>query len=138
MSSLNEYVDSFDEDTLPLDVPADGDGAAAAAGDDDAAAPLVKHGCTNDVRQLWADSRADVPEDLEGALRRAGLLAGAAWPAQKRPKRKLALAADEQKQDPKKKKRHVNRANQKLTNTHLSADSELGRLLKSGLPSGDS
>ena len=107
--------------------------AAAAAGDDDAAAPLVKHGCTNDVRQLWADSRADVPEDLEGALRRAGLLAGAAGPAQKRPKRKLVHAGDEKKKEPK--KRHVNRANQKLTNTHLSADSELGRLLKSGLPS---
>ena len=105
------------------------DAHTVATDEGEVAGSAYKHGCTNDVRELWADTRADVPEDLEGALRKAGLLDGAAN-KQKRPKRPMAHAVEKKKEA---KKRHVNRANMKLTNTHLGADTEIGRLLKTDL-----
>jgi hypothetical protein len=68
-----EYHDVFNEGLLPLDGDFDGEEASKGG-------KVLRHGCTNDVRQCWADTAADLKrlagEDkaLEAELKRLNLI----------------------------------------------------------------
>lgn len=74
----------FDEANLPLDAPFPTSGRATAA------VSLRKHGCTNDIRQLWNDTLRHWPTDrlsFERELVKAGLTTQEMLEANRRQKK---------------------------------------------------
>ncbi|EQC29242.1 hypothetical protein SDRG_13115 [Saprolegnia diclina VS20] len=136
-SKKTKYMLTFDAHHLPLDMPFPdhrhghmhhpkwdlapkfGKGAGTVA--------LLKHGCTNDIRDLWRDTLRDWPTDraaLERKLVQSGLTTQANIDAN-RAKRKLHIKS-KAKVARVKKQRDI-----KITNTHLIG-TELGQVLAKG------
>lgn len=87
-----------------------------------------RHGCTNDVREMYLATRASVPEsdyDMHRVLLEHKLLE----PNELMRRPRLAVRGDNVDNDGKpKKRRYYERKNQRMTNTHLEG-TEIGALL---------
>ncbi|KUF96945.1 Ubiquitin-conjugating enzyme E2 N [Phytophthora nicotianae] len=129
------YMFKFDKDHLPLDVPfPDAKRRNVASSDRWDLLPkrgpkfqMVKHGCTNDIRQLWRDTLRTWPSDraeFEKKLVQAGLTTQAKVDASRR-QMKRRLKEDKKKNRPRK-QRDI-----KITNHHLIG-TKLGEILAKG------
>lgn len=108
ISERNVYIDVLDASHVPLD--GDYDGAVVYQG------AAFKHGCTNDVRDMWAATLAETKpfmgdKELEAELFRLNLISRPGAAVQKK---KVISAADAKKE-----RRKVKRRIMKPTNTHL-------------------
>uniref|UniRef100_H3GFD0 TFA2 Winged helix domain-containing protein n=1 Tax=Phytophthora ramorum TaxID=164328 RepID=H3GFD0_PHYRM len=132
---VNTYMFKFDKDHLPLDVPfPDAKRRNVASSDRWDLLPkrgpkfqMVKHGCTNDIRQLWRDTLRTWPSDraeFEKKLVQAGLTTQAKVDANRR-QMKRRLKEDKKKNRPRK-QRDI-----KITNHHLIG-TKLGEILAKG------
>jgi hypothetical protein len=87
-----------------------------------------RHGCTKDVRELYLQTRASVPESdaaLQSLLREHKLLE----PGESMRRARLKVSMEKVDNDGKpKKRRYYERKNQRMTNTHLDG-TEIGALL---------
>jgi hypothetical protein len=87
-----------------------------------------RHGCTKDVRELYLQTRAWVPESdaaLQSLLREHKLLE----PGESMRRARLKVSLEKVDNDGKpKKRRYYERKNQRMTNTHLDG-TEIGALL---------
>lgn len=128
------YMFKFDKDNLPLDVPFPDAKKRSISSDRWDVLPkrgakfqMVKHGCTNDIRQLWRDTLRSWPTDrveFEKKLVQAGLTTQAKVDANRRQmKRRM-------KEDTKKTRTRKQR-DIKISNQHLIG-TELGEILAKG------
>lgn len=135
VSKKIRFMFKFDKDHLPLDMPFPNAKKQHVAGDHWDTLPkrgqkfqLAKHGCTNDIRQLWRDTLRHWPVDrveFERKLVQAGLTTQAKVDANRRQiKRRL-------KEDKKKKPRPRKQRDIKISNQHLIG-TELGEILAKG------
>ncbi|EEY67747.1 uncharacterized protein PITG_17978 [Phytophthora infestans T30-4] len=135
VSKKIKYMFKFDKDHLPLDVPfPDAKRRNIASSDRWDLLPkrgpkfqMVKHGCTNDIRQLWRDTLRTWPTDraeFEKKLVQAGLTTQAKVDANRR-QMKRRLKEDKKKNRPRK-QRDI-----KITNHHLIG-TKLGEILAKG------
>ncbi|KAG2788916.1 hypothetical protein PC129_g4016 [Phytophthora cactorum] len=135
VSKKIKYMFKFDKDHLPLDVPfPDAKRRNVASSDRWDLLPkrgpkfqMVKHGCTNDIRQLWRDTLRTWPSDraeFEKKLVQAGLTTQAKVDANRR-QMKRRLKEDKKKNRPRK-QRDI-----KITNHHLIG-TKLGEILAKG------
>lgn len=129
MHSGNEYVDTFDEKTVPVEPVLSAELGAGQS--------LFKHGCTNDVRAAWLDTAKLTPADpgiLQKELVAANLAAGSNVQQQvTAAQRRRASNKRQRSGDPasgeKKKKKRYNRGYHKITNEHLEG-TIIGDILK--------
>lgn len=117
MSVHNVYVEKFDESHLPLD--------EAFGGAEECSGTAFKHGCTNDVRRLWAESldgmrHAYDDASVERELIAAGLIAPPERPMVGDATRPAA------KSEPKQKRMRISK---NVHNTHLQG-TEYGAILE--------
>ncbi|CAH0485059.1 unnamed protein product [Peronospora farinosa] len=135
VSKKIKYMFKFDKDHLPLDVPfPDAKRRNVASSDRWDLLPrrgpkfqMVKHGATNDIRQLWRDTLRTWPSDraeFEKKLVQAGLTTQAKVDANRR-QLKRRLKEDKKKNRPRK-QRDI-----KITNHHLIG-TKLGEILAKG------
>ncbi|CAI5747441.1 unnamed protein product [Peronospora destructor] len=135
VSKKIKYMFKFDKDHLPLDVPfPDAKRRNVASSDRWDLLPrrgpkfqMVKHGATNDIRQLWRDTLRTWPSDraeFEKKLVQAGLTTQAKVDANRR-QMKRRLKEDKKKNRPRK-QRDI-----KITNHHLIG-TKLGEILAKG------
>ncbi|CAH0479378.1 unnamed protein product [Peronospora belbahrii] len=135
VSKKIKYMFKFDKDHLPLDVPFPDAKRWNVASSDrwdllpkrGPKFPLVKHGATNDIRQLWRDTLRTWPSDraeFEKKLVQAGLTTQAKVDANRR-QLKRRLKEDKKKNRPRK-QRDI-----KITNHHLIG-TKLGEILAKG------
>ncbi|EGZ23905.1 hypothetical protein PHYSODRAFT_325079 [Phytophthora sojae] len=135
VSKKIKYMFKFDKDHLPLDVPfPDAKRRNIASSDRWDLLPkrgpkfqMVKHGCSNDIRQLWRDTLRAWPSDraeFEKKLVQAGLTTQAKVDASRR-QMKRRLKEDKKKNRPRK-QRDI-----KITNHHLIG-TKLGEILAKG------
>eukprot|EP00629_Pelagomonadales_sp_RCC1024_P015573 CAMPEP_0119273962 /NCGR_PEP_ID=MMETSP1329-20130426/11226_1 /TAXON_ID=114041 /ORGANISM="Genus nov. species nov., Strain RCC1024" /LENGTH=369 /DNA_ID=CAMNT_0007274229 /DNA_START=170 /DNA_END=1275 /DNA_ORIENTATION=- len=126
MHSANQYADAFDATTLPChgeDPLLDSEGAPPRG-----SWPLAKHGCTNDVRELWLKTAAETPVDhaqLERKMIDEKLDSNR---KKERPRRKRAARVE----DETKKRRRLAPMFHRLTNTHLKG-TEIGAILEEAM-----
>lgn len=116
MHKDNNYIDVFDDSKMPV-VPGLDKGG-----------PIFKHGCTNDVKDLWFATTSKTPKDraeLAQLLKNANLddAAATARRPTKRPRRTAEPAVTK-----KRKKQQRSDAHVKITNTHLRG-TEIGNIL---------
>ncbi|RLN59228.1 hypothetical protein BBJ28_00016449 [Nothophytophthora sp. Chile5] len=125
----------FDKDHLPLDVPFPDAKKRNVASSDrwdvlpkrGPKFPMVKHGCSNDIRQLWRDTLRAWPSDraeFERKLVQAGLTTQAKVDANRR-QLKRRMKEDKKKNRPRK-QRDI-----KISNQHLIG-TKLGEILAKG------
>ncbi|KAG1684990.1 hypothetical protein DVH05_009820 [Phytophthora capsici] len=135
VSKKIKYMFKFDKDHLPLDVPfPDAKRRNVASSDRWDLLPkrgpkfqMVKHGCSNDIRQLWRDTLRTWPSDraeFDKKLVQAGLTTQAKVDASRR-QMKRRLKEDKKKNRPRK-QRDI-----KITNHHLIG-TKLGEILAKG------
>uniref|UniRef100_A0AAV1TAD9 TFIIE beta domain-containing protein n=1 Tax=Peronospora matthiolae TaxID=2874970 RepID=A0AAV1TAD9_9STRA len=135
ISKKIKYMFKFDKDHLPLDVPfPDAKRRNVASSDRWDLLPkrgpkfqMVKHGATNDIRQLWRDTLRSWPSDraeFEKKLVQAGLTTQSKVDANRR-QMKRRLKEDKKKNRPRK-QRDI-----KITNHHLIG-TKLGEILSKG------
>lgn len=135
VSKKIKFMFKFDKDHLPLDVPfPDAKRRNIASNDRWDLLPkrgpkfqMVKHGCSNDIRQLWRDTMRTWPSDradFEKKLVQAGLTTQAKVDANRR-QMKRRLKEDKKKNRPRK-QRDI-----KITNHHLIG-TKLGEILAKG------
>lgn len=118
MHKDNHYIDVFDDTRIPV-VPGI-----------DKVGPILKHGCTNDVKDLWFATANKTPKDraeLAQLLKNANLddAAATARRPTKRPRRNPAVEPAVTK---KKRRQQRSDAHVKITNTHLRG-TEIGNIL---------
>ncbi|TDH65001.1 uncharacterized protein CCR75_009307 [Bremia lactucae] len=135
VSKKMKFMFKFDKDHLPLDVPFPDAKRRNIASSDrwdllpkrGPKFPMVKHGCSNDIRQLWRDTLRMWPSDraeFEKKLIQAGLTTQAKVDANRRQmKRRM--------KDDKKKNRPRKQRDIKITNHHLIG-TKLGEILSKG------
>ncbi|RLN62472.1 hypothetical protein BBP00_00004731 [Phytophthora kernoviae] len=135
VSKKIKFMFKFDKDHLPMDVPfPDAKRRNVASSDRWDLLPkrgpkfqMVKHGCTNDIRQLWRDTLRSWPSDraeFDKKLVQAGLTTQAKVDASRR-QMKRRLKEDKKKNRPRK-QRDI-----KITNHHLIG-TKLGEILAKG------
>jgi hypothetical protein len=115
MSSKNTYIYQFTHDHLPLDMEFDADG--------DFEGPALKHGCTNDIREMWAQTLKEVPEtdlELQQKLVSRNLVTKLAT----KPLRPIVRTKQE-----KKKRKRKDREIRHMTNTHLQGTAQFAEVM---------
>src|SRR3546814_487004 len=118
MSDRHEYIDRFDSEQLPLDREYDGAGEYAG--------PAFKHGCTNDLRSMWAETVPSIPttaRELQDRLLAEGLITQAAQISG----RPVAQNQSDQK-GRKRPKQRQHRA--QITNLHLQGTEQWDAVMK--------
>ena len=118
MSSQNVYIEKFDEERLPIDAPFQCE--------DEVEHRAYKHGCTNDIRSIWAvtiEGMRNLIDDhaIEKELVSLGLIA-----PPERVTERTKESKDVGKQEPKQKRMRLSK---KQLNTHL-VGTEYGAILE--------